>query len=304
MYLCYIDESGTPDIPGNTSHFILAGVTIPIWHWKDADRAVSDTLARYALEGEELHTAWLMRPYVEQSKILNFDQMSHLFRRSAVQRARNTNLLALQKGRNRKAYLQTKKNYERTNAYIHLTYDERVQMVNDVAEKIARWGFARLFADCIDKLHFDPNRTSRTIEEQAFEQVVSRFDRYLSNISPADGDKRYGLLVHDNNQTVARKHTRLMRDFHRQGTLWRTISHIIETPMFVDSALTSMVQVADLCAYALRRYVENQETGLFNKIFARADRMAGATVGVRHFTGSNCSCQICVSHVPAPPFSG
>ena len=31
MYLCYIDESGTSDIPGNTSHFILAGLSLPIW---------------------------------------------------------------------------------------------------------------------------------------------------------------------------------------------------------------------------------------------------------------------------------
>ena len=33
MYLCYIDESGTSDIPGNTSHLILAGLSLPIWHW-------------------------------------------------------------------------------------------------------------------------------------------------------------------------------------------------------------------------------------------------------------------------------
>ncbi len=29
MFLCYIDESGTSNIPGNTSHFILAGLAIP-----------------------------------------------------------------------------------------------------------------------------------------------------------------------------------------------------------------------------------------------------------------------------------
>jgi hypothetical protein len=33
MYLCYIDESGTPESSGNTSHFVLAGISIPIWHW-------------------------------------------------------------------------------------------------------------------------------------------------------------------------------------------------------------------------------------------------------------------------------
>ena len=67
MYLCYIDESGTPDVPGNTSHFILAGISIPIWHWRSADRSISTILRRYGLGGEELHTAWVLRSYLEQS---------------------------------------------------------------------------------------------------------------------------------------------------------------------------------------------------------------------------------------------
>jgi len=38
MYLCYVDESGTPDIPGNTSHFVLDGIFTPVWHWKKCER--------------------------------------------------------------------------------------------------------------------------------------------------------------------------------------------------------------------------------------------------------------------------
>ena len=37
MYLCYIDESGTSVVPGNTSHFVLAGLSIPIVQWKGGD---------------------------------------------------------------------------------------------------------------------------------------------------------------------------------------------------------------------------------------------------------------------------
>ena len=87
-----------------------------------------------------------------------------------------------------------------------------------------------------------------------------------------DGQRNYGLLVHDNNETVERKHTLLMRNFHAKGTLWINIERIIETPMFVDSQLTSMVQIADLCSYTLRRYVENGEARLFDIIYKRADR--------------------------------
>jgi hypothetical protein len=72
--------------------------------------------------------------------------------------------------------------------------------------------------------------------------------------------------------------------------------YLFETPMFVDSKLTRMVQVADLCAYSLRRFVENAEADLFKRIFLRADRYAGRTVGIRHYAALACVCQICVEH--------
>jgi len=72
MYLCYIDESGTSDIPGNTSHFILAGLSVPIWHWKDCDKSIEVIKRRYALGSAEIHVAWLLRSYLEQTRIADF----------------------------------------------------------------------------------------------------------------------------------------------------------------------------------------------------------------------------------------
>jgi hypothetical protein len=297
VHLCYIDESGTPDVPGNTSHFVLAGISIPIGNWRTADRSIAAVLRRYDLAGEELHTAWVLRSYLEQSRIPNFDQLSRDQRRVAVERERNRELLQLQKDQKSKAYQQQKKTFAHTRPYIHLTRDERRGLVQEIADCVSDWSFARLFAECIDKIHFDPSRTVRSVGEQAFEQVVSRFEQYLVN-TDAGGQKNYGLLVHDNNETVAKRHTDLMRRFHQQGTFWTTIHRIIETPMFVDSRLTSMVQIADLCSYALRRYLENQEGDLFTKIFSRADRVQARVLGVRHFAPGTCMCDICRAHRP------
>ena len=171
-----------------------------------------------------------------------------------------------------------------------------LDLVREVADKVSTWGYARLFAECIDKNHFDPSKSKTTIGEQAFEQVISRFEKYLDNINPEPPYQVYGLLVHDNNETVAKKHTDLMRRFHQQGTLWTSIARIVETPLFVDSRLTSMVQVADLCGYALRRYFENQELDLLNRIYTRADRFFGKVVGIRHYTSPTCSCVVCQTH--------
>ncbi len=296
MYLCYIDESGTSDIPGNTSHFILAGLSVPIWHWKDCDREVESIKKKYALEDLEIHIAWILRPYLEQNRIANFDSMNYQQRRTQVEQYRKQELLRLQRVRNPKLYRQTKINYRKTDNYIHLTYVERQKLIYEIAQRISGWGFARLFAECVDKIYFNPYKSARSIDEQCFEQVVSRFEQYLQQIEKSTTNSCFGLIIHDNNQTIAKKHTQLMKSFHQKGTLWTKIVNIIETPLFVDSQLTSMVQIADICAYALRRYLENDDQTLFDLIFQRADRKDEIVVGIRHFTKPQCACKICLAH--------
>jgi hypothetical protein len=196
VLLCYIDESGTPEINGNTSHYVLAGIAVPVQRWKEAELDISIIKQKYGLEHDEIHTAWLLRKYIEQ--------------------------------------------------------------------------------------------------------VITRFQICLQNYSRKTRDqgkgKQYGLLIHDNNETVAKKHTELMKTFHKKGTFWQNISNIVETPLFVNSSLTSMIQIADLCAYAIRRYLENNETDLFDYVFQRVDINNGRRVGIRHFPGSGCICKICQSH--------
>lgn len=312
MYVCYIDESGVPDIPGNTSHFVLAGISIPIWNWRAADNDVAAVMKKYGLQNAEFHTAWILRTYFEQSRVANFDKLSWADRRTAVERERNIYLLHLQSTKKNKTYQQVKKNYRHTNAYSHLTQAERRSLVYEVADRVSSWGFARLFAECIDKTHFNPAKSLHSIDEQAFEQLVSRFEQYLRNSeAPVKGPasskpkaKNYGLLVHDNNDTVALKHTRMMRHFHNKGTLWTRVDRIIDTPLFVNSTLTSMVQIADLCSYGLRRYLENGETDIFKRLFARADRSGGVVVGIRHYSNLSCKCEICAAHkIKATPMT-
>ncbi|MBI5189325.1 MAG: DUF3800 domain-containing protein [Nitrospirae bacterium] len=296
MYLCYIDESGTPQIPGNTSHFILAGLSVPIEHWRTYEHQISAIKSRHDIDAE-IHTGWIVRSYLEQSRVAGFDGMSKSQRIYEVKKLRNIELLRLQKSGNSKAYKQAKKTYRQTEPYIHLGYSERAAFLRDIAATVGNWNNARLFAECIDKIHFDPTRNLQTLDEQAFEQIVSRFEHYLSNINAGTQSRaRYGLLIHDNNETVSKRHTELMKAYHKRGTFWRDVNHIIETPLFVNSELTSMVQIADICAYALRRYLENGEDELFSLVFKRADKIKQTVVGVRHFTNLSCACKICTAH--------
>lgn len=298
MHLCYVDESGTPDLPGNTSHFVLAAVSIPILHWKDCDRQITAVKERFRLGGTEIHTAWLARAYSEQRVVAAFQALSDAERRASVAQFRQRELLRLQRSGNSRQYRQTRKNYRHTEAYVHLTQAERLDFLRAIADTVSSWNHARLFAECVDKAHHVGAGVPLSVDEQAFEQIVSRFELFLENTRNRNsGEHNHGLLIHDNNATTAHRHTLLMQRFHQRGTFWTRVANIIETPLFVDSSLTSMVQLADLCGFALRRYVENGEAELFERIFRIADRNSrGIVVGVRHFTSMQCRCRICAAH--------
>lgn len=295
VYFCYIDESGTPEMTGNTSHFVLAGLAIPISKWKYCENGISQIKNKYSLNDAEIHTAWIARKYLEQSKIVDFEKLNPSQRVYEVGKYRKKEMLALQKNPTKKTkYKQVKKNFQKTEPYIHLTFNERISFLQELADFVGSWSFAKIFCEAIDKIHFDPTRTKQTIDEQALEQIVSRFEIFMSTHKRHKKlNEMFGALVHDNNETVSKKHTALMQRFHANGTFFTKIKYIIETPFFVNSELTSLVQIADLCSFSIRRYLENGELDLFSRIEPRIGRVKGKVVSARHFTDNLCTCILC-----------
>lgn len=289
MRICYLDESGTPELTGGTSHFVLLGLSIQGETWKAKDNQITLVKQRFGLERAEIHSGWISRRYVEQEKIRNFDALGIAQRREAVQKARDEFLVRKAALKGPASVQKDRKNFAKTAPYIHLTLAERREVLRQVAETVSEWDDCRIFAECTDKRSFGGRPPRTPPFEEAFTQVVTRLHRFLQ------GQREHGLLVQDHNQTVARRLTELMRIFNQEGTRWtEPIDLLVETPLFVDSQLTSMVQVADVCAYAMRRYCENGETGLFDLIFPRVHRVGNRLVGMRHYTGArHCACRIC-----------
>lgn len=287
MYICYLDESGTVERTGATGHFVLVGLAVLAEAWKAKDEQIDAIKGKYGLTDCEIHTAWMLREYPEQKTIANFGAMDFEERRRQCLAARRLNIA---RSRTNKKQTELLKNYKKTQAYIHLTKDERVACLRELADLIGSWADARIFAEAQSKQHIGGAGDFGI----AFEQVVTRFNTCLRNIGGM-----LGLLVQDNNPTVAGRLTAQMRKFHREGTAWtKEIDRIVETPMFVDSELTSMVQMADLAAYAVRRFFDNGEEDLFDRIGPAFDRKGGRLVGVRHYTTRqhNCACRVCVEH--------
>lgn len=285
MYICYLDESGTVDPGPNADHFVLLGLAVPADTWKAKDQQVDQLKMKYGLHFSEIHTAWMVRDYQEQKAIPGFEALGWEERRKAVLGVRALNL-----GRPRTNSQQREllKNYRKSEAYVHLTRAERQQCVRELADLVGSWDDSRIFCDAHAKAHTKGVDHFR----EAFEQVVTRFNTYLIVVNGP-----LGLLVQDNNQSVAGRLTATMRGYHQTGTPWGQINKIVETPMFVDSELTAMVQMADVCAYAARRFFERGETDLFDRIKPRIDRNRGVLVGMRHFTSKyKCKCKVCLGH--------
>ena len=289
MHILYVDESGIEDLSSGTSHFVLLGVAIPSEQWKSLDSALGDLKATYDLRDAEIHTAWMHRRYSEQESIADFDALSRPERRSATELAvkRRAGGVGILGSANKvKAYRRESRAIA---PYLHLTRAERIACLEELAREIASRRDVRIFADAISKPDFKTGHS--TPYEMAFEQVLTRFQAYLE-VSGSTG-----IVVHDNNATAAPRLTKLARKYHASGTFYRKITNIVETPLFVDSSLTSMIQIADLCAFSLRRLLENGEDGLWNIVETCADRQGNTCVGVRHYTGRrSCNCRICRAH--------
>ena len=295
MRLFYLDESGNPEASGPSERYVLAAIGIPIEYWTKCDKAINQLKRSYDMPDAEIHTAWMLRSYKEQEDMAGFNQMSYTERRTAVL-ARRRDLIekATQAGdaASLKRLKQLKKNFKNTEAYIHLTLFERKRFIQELACKVKSWKYARLFAEIIDKKDYQPPKPDVLPQGQAFERIVTRIEKYLEHISC--DEKEYGLLIHDQCESVSSSHTENMKRYYRVGTFRASIRHIIETPLFVDSNLTGMVQIADLCAYAIRRYYDFNDDSLFNVIKDRADKVGETILGLNHYTsGHPCSCVVC-----------
>ena len=125
MRICYLDESGTPELTEGTSHFILLGLSIAGESWKSKDNEITVIKRRFGLAGAEIHSGWLSRRYPEQERIPDFETLGLAQRRAAVQEARDEFLIRKAALKGPASVQEDRKNFRKTTPYIHLPLAER-----------------------------------------------------------------------------------------------------------------------------------------------------------------------------------
>jgi len=153
------------------------------------------------------------------------------------------------------------------------------------------YGSARAFACAIHKASY----RGRDPVELAFEDICSRFDRYLARLR-GEGDRQRGLLILDESAHETTLQT-MAREFRTLGTRWGVIHNLAETPLFVDSRASRLVQVADHVAYAVFRRYNAGDTNYFDIIGGKFSSPDGVLHGLAHKQSIDpaCMCPACMS---------
>jgi hypothetical protein len=149
----------------------------------------------------------------------------------------------------------------------------------------------RLFACAIHKKSFP----SADPVEVAFEDLCQRFDYFL-NRRRQQGDQQRGMIVLDKT-TRETSLQRLSREFRKVGTRWGFLKNIADTPFFVDSRASRLVQIADHVAYAVFRRYNTGDAQYMDIIASRFDESDGVYHGLshKHADRLNCTCHACLS---------
>lgn len=132
----------------------------------------------------------------------------------------------------------------------------------------------RLFATVVRKAAVSP----RDPVEYAFEQMTSRFDRYLGRLHKRQDTQR-GLILFDKSSHEASLQ-KLAHNFRTLGHQWGVLRSLSEVPVFIDSRASRLIQLADLVAFALFRKWEKQDDRFYSIIQDRFDREGAIVHGL------------------------
>ena len=180
----------------------------------------------------------------------------------------------------------------RSHPWKGLTRDEARGTIKSVLDVLAHaYDTARAFACVVHK----PSFPSRDPMEIAFEDLCSRFDRYLQRLR-ATGDRQWGLVILDKSahETTLQQ---MSVAFRTLGTSWGVIRNLADTPLFVDSRASRAIQLADHVAYAVFRRYQSGDTQYLDRIAAKFDAEDGIVHGLAHkeLGNPNCMCIACLS---------
>ena len=139
--------------------------------------------------------------------------------------------------------------------------ETRNAIMIDVLNIVAQDRSIRLFASVIAK-----SKSSIDISGNLFTQVASRFDMFLGRKYKKSEEAQRGIVIFDKS-TEELTIQRLSSVFTHVGHQWgKRLNNFAEVPLFLDSKMSRLIQLADLIAFSIFRYFEYNDETYFSVI--------------------------------------
>lgn len=157
----------------------------------------------------------------------------------------------------------------------HFQKEDRIQAIKDCLSIIAKsQGKIRLFAAVIER----GSTGGDDPIEYCFEQVASRFDKFLRRLH-VQGNSQRGIAIFDKSSTE-KSIQNLARTFKHDGHSFGKITNFSEVPLFLDSKASRLIQLADLVAFSIYRHHQAGDSQFYDIIKNCFDSYAGTIHGL------------------------
>lgn len=150
----------------------------------------------------------------------------------------------------------------------------RIQAIKDALSLIDGKHY-RILASIVNKKTISP----RDPVFSTFQQLITRFDHFLTQQHFAHNNTQRGLVLFDKSSKEANIQA-LATKFKKDGHEWGNLRNMAEVPAFLDSEATRLIQLADLVAYALFRHFEKGDSQFYSIIENKFDYYGGVQHGL------------------------
>lgn len=157
--------------------------------------------------------------------------------------------------------------------------------LRDVATRI----HGTFFAVVIDKSYL---REGEDPYRQALEQMLSRFDQFLSRMQRVHSQQHLGLVViaHSNDR---KRLEVLLNELTEEGTPWGELRNLVDVPFFRLAKDSRMLQISDLISNGVYGRYENDHARFFDRMLPKFDQdNNGRMHGLLHITGNRSLCYL------------
>jgi len=119
-----------------------------------------------------------------------------------------------------------------------------------------------LFGAVLDKSSYQ----GVSLSEELFTQITSRFDMLLKRRYAKTSRAERGIAIFDKT-TLEHQFQMWSQVFQKTGNHWgNTLKNFVEVPLFLDSKMSRLIQLADIIAYSLFRKYESNDNSYFSII--------------------------------------